>query len=62
MLDYRRNVWVVEIVCNSERNNFLIFAVFGCLKVSRGIFLALKMLASISDLGFFVLAMFFPVL
>ena len=29
------------------------FAAFGCLKISRGISLALNMLASISDLGYF---------
>ena len=34
-------------------------AVFGCLKVSRGIFSAMSMQASFSDLGILVLAMFF---
>ena len=36
-------------------------AVFGCRKISRGISVALNMLASISDLGIFVLAMLFSV-
>ena len=35
------------------------FAAFGCLKISRGISLALNMLASISDLGCFCSGNFF---
>ena len=40
---------VTGIVCRSERNKFDIFVVFGCLKTSRGIYLAFNMLASIGN-------------
>ena len=48
---------MVVIVCNNERNSFLIFGSFLVVfKISRGISLALNMLTSISD---FALAMLF---
>ena len=52
LLYYRKNVWIVGIVCNSKGIISLFLAVFGCLKISRGISLALNMLASVSDLGY----------
>ena len=53
---YRKNVWIVGIICNSKG---IVFEDFGCLKISRGISLALNVLASISDLGYFCSNVFF---
>ena len=56
---YRKNVWIVGIICNSKG---IVFEDFGCLKISRGISLALNVLASISDLGYFCSVFFFSLL
>ena len=53
---YRKNVWIVGIICNSKG---IVFEDFGCLKISRGISLALNVLTSISDLGYFCSVFFF---
>ena len=48
------------VIVKAIASSFL--AVYGCLRISRDISLALNKLVSVSDLGFFVLAMFFSVL